>query len=49
MSTQGDCVSWQSLAKVILRVRFMRSTFPELWGLYAVWSFHFIFKILARL
>jgi hypothetical protein len=48
MSIYGDFVSWQSLAKVILRVQFMRCTFPELWGLYAVWSFHFIFKILAR-
>ena len=33
MLTQGNWVSWQSLAKAVLRVWFMHSTFPELHGL----------------
>ena len=33
-------VCWQCLANVVLWVHFMHSTFPELCGPWAVWSFH---------
>ena len=33
----GSGVSWQSLARVLLKVWFAFSTFPDDWGLQAVW------------
>ena len=41
-STQEQSVSMSHLDSGSLSVRLVPSTIPELWGLYAVCSFHFI-------
>ena len=45
-STQEQSVSKIHLESVSLSVRLVPSTTPELWGLYAVCSFHLMFKVL---
>ena len=45
-STQEQSVSLIHLESVSLSVRLVRFTIPELWGLYAVCSFHLMFKVL---
>ena len=45
-STQEQSVFMIHLESVSLSVRLVRSTIPELWGLYAVCSFHLMFKVL---
>ena len=42
-STQEESVSMIHLQSVSLSVWLVRSTIPELWGLYAVCNFHWIF------
>ena len=44
-STQEQSVSKIHLESVSLSVRLVPSTTPELWGLYAVCSFHLIFRV----
>ena len=41
-------VSMIHLESVSLSVRLVHSTIPELWGLYAVCSFHLIFRVYRR-
>ena len=45
-STQEQSVSMSHLDSGSLSIRLVPSTIPELWGLYAVCSFHFMFKVL---
>ena len=45
-STQEQSVSVIHLESVSLSVWWFCSTIPELWGLYAVCSFHLMFKVL---
>ena len=45
-STYEQSVSKIHLESVSLSVRFVPSTIPELWSLYAVCNFHLMFKVL---
>ena len=45
-STQEQSVSKIHLESVSLSVQLVPSTIPELWGLYAVFNFHLMFKVL---
>ena len=44
--TQEQSVSVVHLESVSVNVRLVHSTIPELWGRYAVCSFHVMFKVL---